>query len=81
MPERAESSFVSRLRFRISISLDGFVAGPHQSATDPRGVGGTRSDSPGAGERLFDRMADLRGLELVRTVAAPEVVHLRLVRG
>ncbi len=31
---------MSKLRFRISISLDGFVAGPEQSVRDPLGVGG-----------------------------------------
>jgi len=31
---------MSKLRFRISISLDGFVAGPHQSLQEPLGVGG-----------------------------------------
>jgi len=34
----------------------------------------------GAGERLFDGVGDLRGLELVRTVAEPGVVHLKFVR-
>jgi dihydrofolate reductase len=33
---------VSRLRFRISMSLDGYVAGPRQSIDDPLGVGGMR---------------------------------------
>jgi dihydrofolate reductase len=33
---------VSKLRFRISISLDGFVAGPNQSVQEPLGVGGER---------------------------------------
>lgn len=33
---------MSRLRFRISMSLDGFVAGPNQSVKNPLGVGGTR---------------------------------------
>jgi len=33
---------VSRLRFRISMSLDGYVAGPRQSLDDPLGVGGMR---------------------------------------
>jgi len=33
---------VSRLRLRISISLDGYVAGPHQSVENPLGVGGMR---------------------------------------
>jgi len=31
---------VPRLRFRISISLDGYVAGPNQSVKEPLGVGG-----------------------------------------
>jgi dihydrofolate reductase len=35
----------------------------------------------GDGERLFDGVgADLHGLELVRTVAAPQVTHLKFVR-
>jgi dihydrofolate reductase len=33
---------VSKLRFRISMSLDGFVAGPRQSVEDPLGIGGMR---------------------------------------
>jgi dihydrofolate reductase len=33
---------VSKLRFRISMSLDGFVAGPSQSVENPLGVGGMR---------------------------------------
>ena len=33
---------MSRLRFRISISLDGFVAGPEQSVKNPLGIGGMR---------------------------------------
>ena len=31
---------MSRLRFRISMSLDGFVAGPDQSVENPLGIGG-----------------------------------------
>jgi hypothetical protein len=31
---------MSELRFFISMSLDGYVAGPNQSAEDPLGVGG-----------------------------------------
>ena len=31
-----------RLRFRISLSLDGFVAGPRQSVDNPLGIGGER---------------------------------------
>ena len=35
----------------------------------------------GTGERLFEGISDLKGLELVRTVATPNVVHLKFVRG
>jgi dihydrofolate reductase len=34
----------------------------------------------GSGERLFDGVTDLNGLELVRTVAAPKVTHLKFSR-
>lgn len=33
---------MSKLRFKISVSLDGFVAGPDQSLKNPLGVGGER---------------------------------------
>src|SRR6478609_4295932 len=33
---------MSRLRFKISMSLDGFVAGPSQSVENPLGIGGMR---------------------------------------
>ena len=33
---------MSRLRLKISMSLDGFVAGPNQSVDNPLGVGGER---------------------------------------
>ena len=35
----------------------------------------------GDGERLFEGIADLGGLELESTVAAPNVTHLKFVRG
>ena len=34
----------------------------------------------GAGERLFEGVRDLGGLQLVRTIAAPNVTHLKFVR-
>jgi dihydrofolate reductase len=34
----------------------------------------------GAGDRLFEGVKDLSGLEMVRTVAAPNVTHLKFVR-
>ena len=33
---------MSKLRLKISMSLDGFVAGPNQSVKDPLGIGGER---------------------------------------
>ena len=33
---------MSKLRFKISMSLDGFVAGPEQSVDNPIGIGGMR---------------------------------------
>lgn len=33
---------MAKLRFNISISLDGFTAGPHQSVEHPLGIGGER---------------------------------------
>ena len=33
---------MTKLRFGISMSLDGFVAGPSQSVDDPLGIGGMR---------------------------------------
>jgi len=35
----------------------------------------------GSGERLFDGMSDLHGLQLAETVAAPNVTHLKFARG
>jgi dihydrofolate reductase len=35
----------------------------------------------GKGERLFDGLADLHGLRLVRTVVAPDVIHLKFARS
>jgi dihydrofolate reductase len=35
----------------------------------------------GAGERLFEGISDLGGLRLVRTVAAPNVTHLKFARA
>ena len=53
-------------RFRISMSLDGFVAGPNQRLDNPLGVGGMR---------LHEWV-----VPLVRTVAAPQVTHLLFAR-
>lgn len=55
----------------MSMSLDGFVAGPSQSVPILLE----------RGERLFDGLADLHDLKLARTVAMPQVVHLKFARG
>ncbi len=39
---KPRGEYVSKLRFRISVSLDGFVAGPNQSVQAPLGIGGER---------------------------------------
>ena len=40
--KRPKGARTPKLRFRISVSLDGFVAGPNQSLKEPLGVGGER---------------------------------------
>lgn len=96
---------MSRVRLRISMSLDGFVAGPSQSVDNPLGIGGMRLHQwvfplsvwramhglEGGGQRKHAggrgiacqhrRVGDkLHGLELVRTVAAPQMTHFKFVR-
>ncbi len=41
-PAAPAAMTISKLRLRISVSLDGFVAGPNQSVENPLGVGGMR---------------------------------------
>ena len=53
---------MSKLRLKISMSLDGFVAGPDQSVEDPLGIGGERcmsgsSASPPGASRTASRVA------------------------
>ena len=50
----------------MSISLDGFVAGPYQSRDNPLGVG----------ERLFDGVKD-PGLQPVEVIDSPHATHVR----
>jgi dihydrofolate reductase len=55
---------VSKLRFRISMSLDGFVAGPSQSPENPLGIGGTRLHEWVFPLRVWRRMHGLEGGEV-----------------
>src|SRR5689334_15688026 len=40
--DRRRKQRMSKVRFRIAMSLDGFVAGPEQSVDNPLGIGGMR---------------------------------------
>jgi dihydrofolate reductase len=55
---------MSRLRFKISMSLDGFVAGPLQSVDHPLGVGGMRLHEWVFPLRAFREMQGLEGGEV-----------------
>src|SRR6478672_8492773 len=52
---------MSKLRFRISMSLDGFVAGPDQSVDNPLGIGGMRLHEWVFGLKAFREMQGLEG--------------------
>ena len=55
---------MSRLRFRISQSLDGFVAGPGQSEDNPIGIGGMRLHEWVFPLRAWREMQGLEGGEV-----------------
>jgi len=55
---------MSKLRFRISMSLDGFVAGPDQSVDNPLGMGGMRLHEWVFGLKAFREMQGLEGGEV-----------------
>src|SRR5262245_1683685 len=55
---------MSRLRFRISMSLDGFVAGPAQSVENPLGIGGMRLHEWVLPLTVWRRMHGLEGGEV-----------------
>lgn len=52
---------MSKLRFTISMSLDGFIAGPSQSVENPLGVGGTRLHEWVYGLSAFRKLHGLEG--------------------
>jgi dihydrofolate reductase len=55
---------VSKLRFRISMSLDGFIAGPSQSVDNPLGIGGMRLHQWVFSLRIWREMHGLEGGEI-----------------
>jgi dihydrofolate reductase len=55
---------MSKLRLKISMSLDGFVAGPNQSVDNPLGVGGMRLHEWVLPLRAWRSMHDLPGGEV-----------------
>lgn len=50
-----------KLRMRLSVSLDGFAAGPSQSRADPLGVGGTRLHAWAYQLKFFKKMMGVEG--------------------
>ncbi len=73
-----------KLRFKISMSLAGGVHAARQylaaGLVDEMEINLVPT-LLGSGERLFDGVGDsLHGLELVRTVAAPKVAHLKFAK-
>jgi dihydrofolate reductase len=63
---------VSKLRFRISMSLDGFAAGPSQSVENPLGIGGTRLHEWAFGLAIFRAQHGLEGGEVNESTAVVE---------
>jgi dihydrofolate reductase len=63
---------MSKLRFKISMSLDGFVAGPDQSVENPLGVGGMRLHEWAFPLAVFRREHGLEGGEVDASSAVME---------
>src|SRR5215210_4731205 len=55
---------MSKLRFRIAMSLDGFVAGPNQSVENPLGIGGMRLHEWTLRLAAFRKMHGMEGGEV-----------------
>ena len=63
---------MSKLRFRISMSLDGFVAGPDQSVENPLGIGGMRLHEWAFELAIFRGQHELEGGEVNESTAVVE---------
>jgi dihydrofolate reductase len=55
---------VSKLRFKISMSLDGYVAGPSQSVDNPLGIGGMRLHEWAFALAIFRDQHEMEGGEV-----------------
>jgi dihydrofolate reductase len=55
---------MGKLKFQVSVSLDGFLAGPHQSVENPLGVGGERLHEWAFPLAAFRKMHGLEGGEV-----------------
>ena len=55
---------MSRLRMKISMSLDGYVAGPNQSVENPLGLGGERLHDWVVPLEVWRKMHNLPGGEV-----------------
>jgi len=55
---------MSKLRFKIMMSLDGFVAGPSQSVENPLGIGGTRLSEWAFQLAAFRKLLGMEGGEV-----------------
>ncbi len=63
---------MSKLRFKITMSLDGFVAGPHQSVENPMGEGGMRLHQWAFALAIFRSMHGMEGGEVDESTAVVE---------
>lgn len=63
---------MSRLRLRIAMSLDGFVAGPAQSVAHPLGVGGERLHEWAFALEIFRRAHGMEGGAITPSTAVVE---------
>ena len=63
---------MSKLRFKISMSLDGFVAGPEQSVENPLGIGGMRLHEWAFALAAWRREHGLEGGEINPSTAVVE---------
>jgi dihydrofolate reductase len=63
---------MSKLRFKISMSLDGFVAGPSQSVENPLGIGGMRLHEWAFALAIFRSMHGMEGGEVDESTAVVE---------